>query len=304
MPYLFGIIAGLVLPVQTSINTKLKNTLRGGPFFASMVSFVIGTLSLLIVNLIEGNSLLVPVNTFTTEPVWIWFGGALGVVGLTANIIIFPYLGAVQTVVMPILGQILMGMLIDNFGLFAAPVHHFTLLRLLGIIILLAGIFMIVIKREPAASSHKSKLPWQLIGLVAGMFQASQAPINGHLGILIGSPTHAALISFFVGAVILLIIGGISEHGYQKVKNAFSHGHPWWVLSGGALGAIYVLANADISPIIGAGTAVILALLGNLFGSVIFDKYGIMGASKKHITIVQYLGIVVMFLGVVIVKLF
>ncbi|MBW1605878.1 DMT family transporter [Lactobacillus sp. Sy-1] len=304
MPFLIGIIAGLVLPVQTSINTKLKNTMQGSPFLASMVSFTIGTVALLIANLVQGNSILIAPNVFTTQPAWIWLGGALGVIGLTANIVIFPYLGAVQTVVMPILGQILMGMIIDNFGLFKAPVQPFTLMRLLGIIVLLAGIFMIVIKKHEQTESQRGKHIWQLVGLLAGMFQASQTPINGHLGVILGSSGHAALISFLVGTVILFIIAGITDHGYFKVKNAFGSGHPWWIWIGGALGAIYVMSNAYLSPVIGAGTAVILTLLGNLFGGVVFDRFGIMGATKKHITIIQYAGIVVMFCGVVIIKLF
>ena len=55
---------------------------------------------------------------FSTEPWWIWIGGALGVIYLTGNIVLFPKLGSVQTVIMPILGQIVMSMLIDNFGWF------------------------------------------------------------------------------------------------------------------------------------------------------------------------------------------
>ena len=58
------------------------------------------------------------------EPLWIWFGGLLGVVALTGNILLFPHLGAVQTVVLPIAGQIMMGVVIDHFGFFDSPLPH------------------------------------------------------------------------------------------------------------------------------------------------------------------------------------
>ncbi|WP_318530959.1 DMT family transporter [Apilactobacillus micheneri] len=303
MIYIIGIIAGLILPIQTSINTNLGNRIKGTPFIASMVSFLIGTLSLFIIALLKGVPILIPFSTFTNQPYWIWLGGALGVVGLTSNIIIFPYLGAVQTVVMPILGQIIMSMIIDNFGLFMSPEHPFTIMRFVSILILLAGVLMIVLKHNDENKRNKNYL-WQILGVIAGMFQATQTPVNGHLGMVLGSPEHAALISFFVGVVILIIISGFTDHGYKKIKNAIGKGNPWWIWLGGALGAIYVMSNAFINPVIGTGTAVILTLLGNLSGGVIFDKFGLMGTTKKNITIIQYLGLLVMILGVVLVHTF
>lgn len=48
---------------------------------------------------------------------------------LTSNVLLFPRLGAVQTVILPILGRILMGTLIDSFGWFHAMQLQMTLMR-------------------------------------------------------------------------------------------------------------------------------------------------------------------------------
>ncbi|UQS84750.1 DMT family transporter [Apilactobacillus apisilvae] len=305
MLYILGIIAGLVLPIQTSVNTNLKNHVGGSPYLASMLSFSVGTIVLLIATILSGQSLFFSPQLFLNQPIWIWFGGLLGVIGLTTNIIIFPYLGAVQTVIMPITGQILMGMLIDSFGLFSAPFHAFTLLRLIGIVVLIAGILMVVLqKNDSSGNSERSKLPWQILGIIAGMFQASQAPINGHLGVVLHSSIHASFISFLIGVIILIIIAGITGKGYPGITKGFGKGNPWWIWLGGALGTIYVLTNAALSPVIGAGTTVVLTLLGNLVGSVQVDKFGLLGSPKKAVGIRQYTGLVIMIIGVAVIKLF
>ena len=41
-------------------------------------------------------------------------------------------LGSVQTIIFPVLGQILMGLLIDHFGLMRSDVNPLTLLRVAG----------------------------------------------------------------------------------------------------------------------------------------------------------------------------
>ena len=45
---LLGIIAGLVLPVQTLVNTRLRAS-TGTPFSSSLISFAVGTLTLFVI---------------------------------------------------------------------------------------------------------------------------------------------------------------------------------------------------------------------------------------------------------------
>lgn len=301
--YIIGIIVGLLLPLQTSINTNLGKSIKGTPFIASMVSFIIGTISLLIFSLIKHDSILLSLNYFRNYPHWMWLGGVFGVFGLTANIIIFKHLGAVQTVVMPILGQIIMGMIIDNFGLFQSPVHSFSIIRFISVLVVIIGTLLVVFRKKDSEYSSNNYV-WQFIGIIAGMLQASQTSVNGYLGTVLKSSLHASLISFFVGAVILIIIAGIVDKGYTKVRNAISISTPWWVWTGGIIGALYVMTNAYINPIIGTGSVVIINLLGNLSGGIIFDKFGLMGTSKKKISYLQYFGIIMIVIGVILVQMF
>lgn len=117
MPIILGFLAGVGLPIQTSVNTRLRKKV-GSPFNAALVSFLVGLLFLSALLLVTGQGLHIPFAQLLNEPAWIWIGGICGVMFLTGNILLFPKLGGVQTVVLPVLGQILMGLTIDNFGLF------------------------------------------------------------------------------------------------------------------------------------------------------------------------------------------
>ena len=115
---------GVLTPIQTAANSRLRQSVVS-PFIASLVSFSVGTIFLLIVTLCEKGGILIDKELFSTLPWWAWLGGVCGLWGLTVNIIIFPKLGAMQTALMPMLGQIVMGIIIDSFGLLQSPQFPF-----------------------------------------------------------------------------------------------------------------------------------------------------------------------------------
>lgn len=70
---------------------------------------------------------------------------------LTGNILLFPKLGGVQTVVLPVLGQILMGLAIDNFGLFYSQQTSLTVFRIAGAVLVLLGVVLVSTAKESKA---------------------------------------------------------------------------------------------------------------------------------------------------------
>jgi len=209
---IIGFIIGLLVPVQTSVNTRLRGVV-GSPFLASLISFSIGSLFLLILVLVvDGN--LTGLMATADEPFWIWGGGLLGVIYLTGNILLFPRLGGVQTVIMPIFGQVIMGLLIDHFGLFESTVTSLSLTRVIGAVLVLLGVVGTVAlgdyfarrRKQQMTSSENSLFIWRLLGILTGMMSAAQTAINGHLGSVLGSAVKGALISFVIGTITLLLL--------------------------------------------------------------------------------------------------
>lgn len=295
---LLGILAGLVLPIQTLVNTRLRAS-TGTPFSSSMISFAVGTVTLLIVaTAVTGGDY--GIAQAFDEPLWIWFGGLLGVVALTGNILLFPHLGAVQTVVLPIAGQVIMGLIVDHFGLFESPQSSLTVVRAIGAIIVLIGVIAVVATPSAATSSEDSATAlwlWRLAGFIFGCFTASQSAINGHLGQVTGSPVSAALVSFAVGVTALVIVN-IVLRWRPRIERPEGKPNPWWMWIGGVLGALFIFGNAALVPQIGTGLTVVAGLLGSMLGSLIIDR--VSGAPIKSR---QVLGIALLLTGVVLIRL-
>lgn len=295
---LLGILAGLVLPIQTLVNTRLRAS-TGTPFSSSMISFAVGTVTLLIVaTAVTGGDY--GIAQAFDEPLWIWFGGLLGVVALTGNILLFPHLGAVQTVVLPIAGQVIMGLIVDHFGLFESPQSSLTAVRAIGAIIVLIGVIAVVATPSAATSSEDSATAlwlWRLAGFIFGCFTASQSAINGHLGQVTGSPVSAALVSFAVGVTALVIVN-IVLRWRPRIERPEGKPNPWWMWVGGVLGALFIFGNAALVPQIGTGLTVVAGLLGSMLGSLIIDR--VSGAPIKSR---QVLGIALLLTGVVLIRL-
>ncbi|MFD1671990.1 DMT family transporter [Agrilactobacillus yilanensis] len=290
------------------MNARLRAAF-GSPFLASTISFAIGTLFLAGITLGMTHHLLFDPALFTTQPLWLWLGGVLGIIYLTGNILLFPKIGSVQTVIFPILGQVLMGLLIDNFGWFSATMTPLTITRVLGALGVILGILITVVgpswfeHRLPTQTTPATNLwLWRCFGIFTGMLSASQTAINGHLGKILNSPFQSAFISFLVGTLALCLILLVlrPKFNWQTVKQK----NTWWMWLGGCFGALYVLGNTYLAPIIGTGLTVVVVLTGMIAGSLLIDNFGWLNTPKRPVSIIQILGLLVMGLGIVAIRLF
>jgi transporter family-2 protein len=137
---LIALFAGMVLPVQFSINAQLRHAV-GSPVTASAISFLVGTLALALVTAMTKQP--VQLSNALASPAWIWLGGLLGAFYVFATIILIPHLGAGSTVALILSGQIMASLIIDHFGLLHVPVHPVNLVRLLGALLIIAGVFLV-----------------------------------------------------------------------------------------------------------------------------------------------------------------
>lgn len=311
---LLGILMGLGLPLQTGINARLTHKL-GSPYNASFVSFIIAFIFLLLLVFITEQNYFIPFGELAGEPLWIWMGGVSGVIFLTGNIVLFARLGGVQTVIFPVLGQILMGLIIDNFGLFYAPQTDLTLLRVLGAILVLLGVINVVMAKKTLDNNLLNKpkrqhtLLWQIFGIIAGMLSTVQTAVNGHLGIILASPVKAAVISFIIGIALLAVICVIillqrKAVPALRIEPRRRENYPWWIWLGGILGGLFVLTNAYLSNIIGTGMTIIAILIGSTSGGLIIDCFGLLGSERKPVGMRQIFGIIIMIIGAAAIKLF
>ncbi len=309
---LLAISIGAIFAVQTAINAQLRKFVIS-PFLASMISFAIGVIFLTITLVSSGSSLGIPLDLLLNQPIYIWLGGIGGAIAITTNILLFPKLGSVQTAILPIFGMTLMSMLIDHNGWFNSTQYSFGWNRIFGISLVLIGVFVATAIRRKKNEQYSPQINkermlnqwiWRIVGILAGMLLAIQIAVNGQLGKVLHSSSHAALVSFLVGTITLIMIVGLKDRSYTNIKEPFKQSAPWWIWIGGILGGSYVLINVFLVNQIGNGQTVVLALFGQITGSLLVQQFGLFNSIKNRIQPLQIIGLMVMIAGVILIRLF
>jgi transporter family-2 protein len=137
-----------------------------------------------------------------------------------------------------------------------------------------------------------------LLGVGAGCLVGMQAPINSRLGKSVGS-IEAATISFFVGTVALVLILLIARGGLGGVGQIGRV--PWWALIGGLLGAVYVSVALVAVRTLGASGLTAVVITGQLFISVLIDRFGLLGVARQSVGLQRITGLVLLAAGAVLV---
>jgi transporter family-2 protein len=137
---LLALLAGTILPLQAAINAALRDQL-GHPVLASLASFLIGTCCLGVYAVVA--RLPFSFSNLSGIEAWKWTGGVLGAVYLTLAVILTPRLGAAVTFGLVITGQLIASVVLDHFGWLGIPVHQINVPRVLGVLLLMAGVVLV-----------------------------------------------------------------------------------------------------------------------------------------------------------------
>jgi transporter family-2 protein len=141
-PYLlFAAIAGAMIPFQAGINAQLARWV-GSPVASALVSFLVGTVALAIVVLIQRK----PLPSFAKlggAPWWVWIGGLLGAFYVAGSIFAAPKLGAVMLIAAVVAGQSFASLLIDQFGWVGFKEHHISPGRIAGMALVASGVALV-----------------------------------------------------------------------------------------------------------------------------------------------------------------
>ncbi len=137
----FSVLAGVLVPFQSAINGLLSQSMKH-PLQATLISFAGGVLALLIILLV-----IQPDIPKWAEikglPWYLFIGGVLGVVFVTSALLSVPRIGATNFLGAVLLGQVIGSLIIDQFGLLQVPVQPITIKRIVGIIAIGIGVWLV-----------------------------------------------------------------------------------------------------------------------------------------------------------------
>jgi bacterial/archaeal transporter family-2 protein len=136
-----ALVLGAILPIQAAVNSRLAKTM-GSSEIAAFISFAVGTV-VLFIYLLLSKQLNWQGAPIRQSPWWIWIGGVLGTFFVAGIVIVVPRLGSVLAFTLVLAGQMLLAIIIDQFGWLGMSVREISMGRIAGVILLIAGVIMI-----------------------------------------------------------------------------------------------------------------------------------------------------------------
>ena len=138
---LVALAGGVGLPVQAAINNQLKRYI-GSAAWTSMASIAVSAISIIIF-LAIARPALPTAAALGQAPRWAWLGGLFGAFFVAVGVIVTPRLGTAATFSTVVAGQVLVSLILDQWGLIGLPVHQLSPGRLAGAALLVIGVLMV-----------------------------------------------------------------------------------------------------------------------------------------------------------------
>ncbi|WP_437224705.1 DMT family transporter [Planctomicrobium sp. SH661] len=140
---------------------------------------------------------------------------------------------------------------------------------------------------------------WIFMCLVGALLPI-QAIVNARLGQLMANPFLAAQTSFATGTVALIAITAVHARGIPKLPDGVQI--PWFLLTGGLLGTVFVTAVLHFVPRLGAANVLTIGIFGQLIMSLVIDHFGLLSMPVHTASWTRVLGVGVLVLGTWMIK--
>lgn len=147
MNYLWTILAfsiGCFIPFQGIITSNLAQKIQH-PYGAAFINFL-GGLSLFALAIALSPIAFPSYKKVITIPWYLFTGGLIGSLFIFGAVFALPKIGASAFFGQIVLGQLLMTLIVDHYGVFGLPIHKIDSLRVIGVSFLITGAFLILKK--------------------------------------------------------------------------------------------------------------------------------------------------------------
>lgn len=135
-PFL-AMVGGIALGIQAVINGGLGK--RVGTIEASFISFFVGTAALFFLVLFWGKGNMLAISEVPKGQL---IGGLLGAFYVFVMVMAAPKIGVTATLISVIAGQLLIGSIIDHFGLFGGQRFPLDLKKIIALVLMFGAIYL------------------------------------------------------------------------------------------------------------------------------------------------------------------
>jgi bacterial/archaeal transporter family-2 protein len=135
---LIGLTAGMAIGIQAPLSSMISQRL--GVFESVFIVHMGGALVALLPILVYGGKLA----QWRTLPWYALCAGIFGLVVIFAMSFMIPRIGVASALITLLAGQLLVGSILDHFGLLGAVQRSFDLTRAIGLAIVMFGVWVTV----------------------------------------------------------------------------------------------------------------------------------------------------------------
>lgn len=254
MYYLLSLLIGILVAIMITVNGGL--TTLYGVYSATVVIHIVGLF------LISTIILLRRERPFAARHPWyLYIGGVLGVATTACTNYAFGRISVSAILAISLFGQSVMGLLVDQFGLFQMRTHRFRAYQLPGLLLVVCGIVCMVVgtfQLLPVLAVFAS-------GVILVISRSFNARLAGRTSVYVSTFFNYVLGLSTAIPVFLLLGRG------EPVLTGFSLSQDWWIYLGGAIGVVTVWLSNVVVVKIPALYITLLMFVGQVFTGVALD---------------------------------
>ncbi len=254
MYYLLSLLIGILVAIMITVNGGL--TTLFGVYSATVVIHIVGLL------LISGIIMFRREKPFTARYPWyLYIGGILGVATTACTNYAFGKISVSAILALSLFGQSVMGLLVDQFGLFQMRVHRFRAYQLPGLLFVICGIGCMIVgsfQLLPVIAVFAS-------GINLVISRSFNARLAGHTSVYVST-----FYNYVFGLITAIPVFFLLGRG-EPALAGFALSQNWWIYLGGAIGVITVWLSNVVVVKIPALYITLLMFVGQVFTGVVLD---------------------------------
>ncbi|WP_394552834.1 DMT family transporter [Agromyces sp. MMS24-JH15] len=260
--------AGVLTAIQSRINGQLAAR-AGDSTVAAAVSFGSGLVILLVVLAVwrPGRVGFAEVRRALARGDlrwWMLLGGLAGAWFVTTQTLTAAVVGVAVFTVAIVAGQTLGGLAFDVLGVGPGGRRPVTATRVVGALLALAAIGWAM----SVQVAHAIDLWLVVLPFSAGLVVAWQQAVNGRVKAAAGSALTSTVVNFAVGTAALVAV--LVVHAAVVGLPASMPAEPWLYV-GGALGCLFIAAQAFVVRTIGVLVLALAGVAGQLAAALVLD---------------------------------
>ena len=139
-----ALMTGALIPIQAATNAAFSKSI-GTPLITGLMVFIVGLVGMLFFTLLSRTSFPAR-QQLVSAPLYGYLGGIIVATYVVMITILVPKIGVGTAIGLIVTGQIICAVAIDHFGLFNVVVRSISLTRVIGMLLMIGGVYLVMKK--------------------------------------------------------------------------------------------------------------------------------------------------------------